>query len=48
MLTVFIVLALVALALAIAAAMNHAPLWAAVVILCVMELLRALPLGALK
>lgn len=48
MLTVFIVLVLVAFALTIAAAMGKAPLWAAVLILTVIELLRALPAGALR
>lgn len=45
MLTVAIVLAVVAFAVAILSAMGKAPLWAAVIILCVCELLRALPAG---
>ena len=45
MLTVFLILALAAFCVTIAAALNKAPLWVAVIILCIMELLRALPLG---
>lgn len=45
MLTVFVVLALAAFAVTIASAMNHAPLWVAVIIICLIELLRVLPLG---
>jgi len=45
MLTVTIVLALEALVAAVAAAMQRAPLWVSVIILCLIELLRALPLG---
>ncbi len=45
MLTVFLILALAAFIITIASAMNKAPLWIAVVILCLIELLRALPLG---
>jgi hypothetical protein len=45
MLTVFLILALAAFIVTIASALGKAPLWVAVVILCVMELLRALPLG---
>jgi len=47
MLTVFILLAVAAFICAVAAAAKPAtvPLWVAVVILCLIELLRALPLG---
>jgi len=44
-LTVFVLLGVLALILTVASATGHAPLWAAVVLLCVLELLRALPLG---
>jgi hypothetical protein len=40
-----LLLSLVALALTVAAACARAPLYAAVLVLAVMELLRALPLG---
>lgn len=43
MLTIALVLVLAAFALTIASAMGRAPLWAAVVILCLIELLRVLP-----
>ena len=43
MLTVMVVLVLAAFVVTIAAAMNKAPLWVAVLILCVIELLRVLP-----
>lgn len=47
MLTVMIVLALTAFIVTIASAINppRVPLWVAVVILCVIELIRALPAG---
>lgn len=45
MLTVFLLLAIAAFGVTIASAMGKAPLWVAVMILSVMELLRALPLG---
>ena len=47
MLTVFILLAVAAFICAVAAAARpeKAPLWVAVIILCLIELLRALPLG---
>ena len=45
MLTVFLILALAAFIVVIASAMGKAPLWIAVLILCVIELLRGLPLG---
>lgn len=45
MLTVTIVLAVAALICAVAAAMNRAPLWVSVIILCLIELIRALPMG---
>lgn len=44
-LTVTLILALVALVAAIASAMGKCPLWVSVVVLCVIELLRVLPLG---
>ena len=45
MLTVFVLLALAAFVLALVAAVGRTPLWVSVVVLCVLELLRALPLG---
>ncbi|HEY4266683.1 MAG TPA: hypothetical protein VGM94_00695 [Galbitalea sp.] len=45
MLTVILVIALLAIVSAVVAAWGRAPLWVAVVLLCVIELLRALPLG---
>jgi NADH:ubiquinone oxidoreductase subunit 6 (subunit J) len=45
MLTIFLVLGLIALVCAIAAILNRAPLYVAVLLLVLMELLRALPLG---
>ena len=45
MLTVFVILALVALILAVTAATGHTPLWASVIMLCIIELVRALPMG---
>jgi len=45
MITVLFVLALAAFIVAILSAIGKAPIWVAVVILCVIELLRALPLG---
>ena len=45
MLTVFVLLAIGAFVLTLLAAINRVPLWIAVVILCLIELLRALPLG---
>jgi hypothetical protein len=44
MLTITLLLVLVAFALTIASAMNKAPLWAAVLLLVLVELLRVLPL----
>lgn len=45
MLTVFILLIVAAFVVTIMAAMQKAPLYVAVLILCIIELLRALPLG---
>lgn len=45
MLTVTIVLALAALIAAIVHAMGRCPLWVSVIILCLLELIRALPMG---
>jgi hypothetical protein len=45
MLTVILLLALAAFIVTIASAVGRAPLWVAVLILTVIELLRALPLG---
>jgi hypothetical protein len=45
MLTVFVILAVTAFIATVVAAMGKCPLWVAVVILCVIELLRVLPLG---
>jgi uncharacterized protein (DUF983 family) len=44
-LTVFVLCAIAAFVLTLLAAINRVPLWIAVVILCLIELLRALPLG---
>jgi hypothetical protein len=43
--TVFVILAIAALITAVAAAMSRAPLWVSVIILCLIELIRALPMG---
>jgi ABC-type phosphate/phosphonate transport system permease subunit len=45
MLTVFVLLALGAFVLCLVAAAGRVPLWISVLVLCVLELLRALPLG---
>ena len=45
MLTIFLILAVIALVCTISAILNKAPLYVAVLILVLMELLRALPLG---
>ena len=45
MLTVLLLVAIAAFIVTIAAALNKAPLWIAVLLLTVCELLRALPLG---
>jgi hypothetical protein len=45
MLTVFLLLAVAAFVVTIVSAMNRCPLWPAVLILSVIELMRALPLG---
>lgn len=45
MLTVFLFLAVAAAIVVIASAMGKAPLWVAVILLCLIELIRALPLG---
>ena len=45
MLTVFIILAVTAFIVTVVAAMGRCPIWVAVLILCLIELLRALPLG---
>lgn len=45
MLTVLLILAIIALICTIAAILNKAPLYVAVLILVLAELLRALPLG---
>jgi hypothetical protein len=44
-LTIFLILGLIALICTIAAIVNRAPLYVAVLLLVLMELLRALPLG---
>jgi len=44
-LTIFLILGVIALICTIAAIVNRAPLYVAVLILVLMELLRALPLG---
>lgn len=45
MLTVFLLLALSAFVCTILSAIGKVPLWVGVVLLCIIELLRALPLG---
>lgn len=45
MITVLFVLALAAFIVAILSAIGKAPMWVAVIILCVIELLRTMPLG---
>ena len=45
MLTVIGLLVLAAFIVTIAAAMSKAPLWVSVLLLCLVELLRILPLG---
>ena len=44
MLTVMVVLVIAAFIVTIMAAMSRAPLWVAVLILCLIELIRILPL----
>lgn len=44
MLTVVLVFLLAAIVAAVAAALNKAPLWVAVVLLCVVEAVQVLPL----
>lgn len=43
--TVFLILAVAAFIATIVSAIGKCPLWVPVVLLCVIELLRALPLG---
>lgn len=43
--TVFVILAVTAFIVTIAAAVGKAPLWVGVVLLCIIELLRVLPRG---
>lgn len=43
--TVFLVLAIVAFGCTIASAMNKCPLWVPVLLITIIELLHALPLG---
>lgn len=43
MLTIAVLLAVAAFLVAIAAAMGRAPLWVAVILLCLIELLRVIP-----
>jgi hypothetical protein len=45
MLTVTLILVIAAFGCAIASAIGKCPLWVSVVLLCVVELLRVLPLG---
>jgi len=45
MLTVFMFLAIAATATAIVGAMNKCPWWVPVILLCLIELIRALPPG---
>jgi len=45
MLTVFLIIALTAFVVTILDALGKAPLWIAVLLLCIIEMLRAMPLG---
>lgn len=45
MITVFFILAIATFIVTILSAIGKAPLWIAVVILCLIELIRALPIG---
>jgi hypothetical protein len=45
MLTVMLILAVAAFIMTLVAALGKVPIWVAVIILCLMELLRALPQG---
>jgi len=45
MITVFLILAVLALLIAIISALGKAPLWIAVVLLSIIELIRAIPSG---
>jgi hypothetical protein len=45
MMTVFAFLAIAAFIVTIASALGKAPLWIAVILLCIIELLRVMPLG---
>jgi hypothetical protein len=45
MLTVFLLLAIAAFICTVAAALGKCPIWVPVLFLCVIELMRALPLG---
>lgn len=45
MLTVFLLLAVAAFACTVASALGKCPVWVPVLFLCVIELLRAIPLG---
>jgi hypothetical protein len=45
MITVFLLLAVAAFVCTIVSALGKCPLWVAVLLLCVIELLRALPMG---
>ncbi len=45
MITVFLLLAVAAFVCTIAVALNKCPVWVPVILLCLIELLRAVPLG---
>jgi hypothetical protein len=45
MLTVFLLLALAAFLCTVVAALGKCPVWIPVLLLCIIELLRAIPLG---
>jgi len=45
MLTVFLLLAIAAFICTVASALGKCPVWIPVLLLCIIELLRALPLG---
>lgn len=45
MLTVFLILAVAALIITILSAIGKAPVWVGVLLLCIIECLRSMPLG---
>ncbi len=45
LITVFLILTIIALIVTIVAGVGKAPIWIAVLLLCIIELLRAIPMG---